>query len=266
MSVKSDAALSQVVKRFESGDLSPLLQVATIKRDPPVPFDGWSYRNRVLAYAQTDSTDLRGFRQWKTAGRWPRAGTAAFIWAPRHVPVKREAEDGKPAFQVAGFTPVVVFAATDTDGDEPLEQHFLIPPEPPPLMNLASDLGLDVKYVPNLPGVLGNTDGFRVHLNTKDAQVWFHELGHVLHRRLDPTDFDSSPNARKEAIADLTGTVLMELYGLGDRSGNCWRYISWFNPDPLKAIREALGIVERILTWIEGFAAQTIPDPELDTT
>ena len=252
MSKKSTAALNQVVKRFESGDLSPLFSVATIQRDPPLPFDGWSYKNRVLAYAQSDQTDLRGFRQWKAAGRYVRENTsAAFIWAPRHVPVKKTDTDEKPDYQLAGFSPIPVYAAKDTGGDKPLAESSPTMLQPPPLMDLARSMGVDVKYVPNVPGAFGNTDGKRVHLNTTDAQVWFHELGHVLHRRLDPTDFNASNKARKEAVADLTGTILMEIYNLGDRSGNCWRYISWFNKDPLTAIYAALTVVEKILVYLE---------------
>ena len=262
-SPKAQASLDRVVARFQSGDLSPLFSVATLKRDPPLPFDGWSYRNRVLAYAQSDQTDLRGYRQWQAVGRQVRKGsTAAFIWAPRHVPVKRNAEidtDGKVAYQVAGFSPISVFSAKDTDGDEPLPQPFLPTLEPPPLMDLATTLGLDVKYMPNIPGALGNTDGKRIHLGTADPHVFFHELAHCLHRRVDPDDFVASDKPRKEAVADFTAAVLMEVYGLRDQSGQTWNYISWFHKDPLKAIYAALGIVENILGLLDELVEQPNP-------
>ena len=50
--------------------------------------------------------------------------------------------------------------------------------------------------------------------------------------------------------AEFTAAVLMHLYGLGDRTGNCWRYIQNYAPDPLQAIVKALGTVEKVLALL----------------
>ena len=42
----------------------------------------------------------------------------------------------------------------------------------------------------------------------------------------------------------------MELYDLGDRSGNCWAYIRQYALDPLTAIMKALQTIEQVLTLI----------------
>jgi len=39
----------------------------------------------------------------------------------------------------------------------------------------------------------------------------------------------------------------MDLYELGDHSGNAWRYISQYADNPLVAITKALSTVEKVL-------------------
>ena len=43
----------------------------------------------------------------------------------------------------------------------------------------------------------------------------------------------------------------MHLYGLGDRTGNCWDYIQSYASDPLVAITKALADIEQVLAFIE---------------
>jgi hypothetical protein len=108
--------------------------------------------------------------------------------------------------------------------------------------------------VPNIPGALGDAslspDGTgRIHLNSKDTAVFFHELAHALHTHLDDGEREGNTETR-EAIAEFTACVLMESYGLGDRTGNTWQYIRHYHKDPLQAISAALGTVERILAFL----------------
>ena len=45
---------------------------------------------------------------------------------------------------------------------------------------------------------------------------------------------------------------MMHLYGLGDRTGNCWQYIQVYAPDPLQAIVKALSTAEKVLALLLG--------------
>jgi hypothetical protein len=47
--------------------------------------------------------------------------------------------------------------------------------------------------------------------------------------------------------AEFTACVLMEVYDLGDRSGNAWRYIQAYASNPIQAIARALDTVEKVL-------------------
>lgn len=243
LSPKAKASVDAVIARFQAGDLSPIVELAGIRRDPPVPFDAWSYRNRVLAYAQTDSTDLRGYKQWKEVERQVQKGTrGAYIFAPRVVKDKQTDEK-----RLAGWLTISVHPYHNTDG-EPLPESSTILNEPPLLYSVAEALNISTKVMPNIPGALGDTDGKRIHLDCEDDAVWFHELAHALHRHLDGGKVKGD-KAHRETVAEFTACVLMDLYG-ANRTGNAWRYISMFNTDPMKAIMDALGVVERILEYL----------------
>ena len=51
--------------------------------------------------------------------------------------------------------------------------------------------------------------------------------------------------------------VLMELYGLGDRTGNAWNYIKGYNEDPSRAIVQALSTVEKVIELLEEKATSS---------
>ena len=39
----------------------------------------------------------------------------------------------------------------------------------------------------------------------------------------------------------------MDLYDLGDHSGNAWKYIGMYAKNPLQAITRAIGTIEKVL-------------------
>ncbi|MFC2029821.1 hypothetical protein ACFLWA_03725 [Chloroflexota bacterium] len=245
---KAEMSMEKVISKFQQGDLSPLIQVAGLKRDPPVPFDRWSYRNRVIAYAQSDSTDLRGSKQWRDAGRSWAGARASFILGP--LPVKKEDPDTgeKKYIHIGRYASIPVFPVEMTKG-EPLPESQYTPVQLPPLWDVAEKLNVDVEYMPNLPGRLGDFAPGRVHLDSHDPYVWFHELGHAAHTHIDNGRREGD-TAYRETVADLVGCILSEFYGVRDNTGNTWAYIAAFNDDPMKAITEALETVTRILEFL----------------
>ena len=251
LSEKAQAALAQVVDQFKMGDLSPLVRIVRLeRRGEPLPFDRWSLSDRILAYMQTGSTDLRGFQQWQAAGRRVRRGTrAAYILAPCTAKVKDE-ETGEVVRVLQGFRAVAVFAVEATAGD-PLPAQDFTPRELPPLIGVARRLGVAVEWQV-LPGDrLGSctTDGTQVQLGTQDPAVFFHELAHAAHSRIDGV-LKAGQTAEQETVAEFTAAVLMHLYGLGDRTGNAWQYIESYHKEPLVAIQRALCTVEKVLALL----------------
>lgn len=250
LSAKAQRALDKVVDQFKTGDLSPVVEIARLHRSEPVPFDLWSFSNRIMAYIQTGSTDLRGYRQWQKAGRHVTKGAhAAFILAPRIK--KQENDDGEEEPRLIGFLAVPVFPYHATDG-EPLPETDFTPRKFPPLADVAQALGISTTWRPLPPDRLGdcNLAGTRINIGAHDPAPFFHELAHAIHARLDG-GLKKNRETQNETVADFTACVLMQLYDLGDRTGNTWDYISHYHKDPLVAIQKALAKVEQVLQFLE---------------
>ena len=251
LSDKAQEALDQVVERFRSGDLSPVVEIARIQRQgDPIPSEQWSLSNRILAYIQTGSLDCRGFKQWQKARRQVRKGEhAAYILAPCLVPVENK-DTGEKRQILKGFRSVAVFADHQTEGEE-LPVADYAPAEMPPLEDVARRMCIHVKYLPLPEDRLGacTVDGARIKLGSHDPSVFFHELAHAAHARLEGK-LAGGQHAGQETVAEFTAAVLAHLYGLGDRTGNCWKYIQLYASDPLQAIVKALSTVERVLALL----------------
>ena len=84
-------------------------------------------------------------------------------------------------------------------------------------------------------------------------------LAHAAHAKLEGK-LQGGQDAGQETVAEFTAAVLMHLYGLGDRTGNCWKYIQYYASDPLQAIVKAreldLVLIENVgnLVCPTGFA------------
>lgn len=258
LSEKARAAMQKVVAKMEAGDLSPVVHVAAYERKgEPVPWDNWSLGNRMMTFVESGgSTDLRGFKQWKKVGRWPKPASKrqhdAWILVPlRHKVTNKET--GEEEYRLYNFGSSPVFAYDDTEG-EPLEEHSYGPKEPPPLLDVAERLGVEVTwdYAVVARGALGSVtpEGDKITLGSDDLEPWFHELAHAAlaktNGRLKPGQHED-----QEAAAELAAAVIMEMYGV-DRTGNAWRYISTYAKDPLSAIAKALADVEVVLSVVFG--------------
>jgi len=261
LSPKARAALDRVVARFQTGDLGPLVEVAGLRLGGDAPATRWSLSNRLLAYLQTGSLDCRGYRQWQQVGRQVRKGSrAAYILAPRTRKVE-DKETGQEEMVMCGFLGVPVFPYEDTEGDECATVAYE-PAAPPPLLDIAQALGVDVSWAP-LAGALGScaADGRDLVVGSHDPGPWFHELAHAVHARLDGR-LKPGQHADQEAVAEFTAAVLMEMYGYGDRSGNAWAYIAGYHPEPLVAITRAIGTVEQVLVVLDEAArVEASPEP-----
>ena len=252
LSAKARASLAKVVKQFQAGDLSPVIRIARIKPagTDDSPFNKWSLSNKIMAYIQTGDLDVRGFNQWKEVGRHVRGNEkAAFILRP----IKKSVEDretGEKRMVIVNFTGQAVFGISQTDGEDVPEVDYK-PAELPPLIDVADRLGINVKYRPLPPDRLGACDikGQNIDLGTTDVKTFFHELAHAAHARIDGK-LKGGQVTEQETVAEFTATVLMHLYGLGDRTGNSWEYIKMYADDPLDAITGALKKVEGVLQFL----------------
>ena len=250
-SKRAEESMRKVLQQFKSGDLSPITRVARIQLSEDAPSSKWSLANRVLAYVQSGELDCRGFRQWEQVGRLVKKGERA-VHILRPVMVRKRKEDSEELeekYACIGFSTVPVFAASTTEGSCQLAVY--IPVKYPPLYEVDQKLGVSVEYVPVSIDKLVDCkiDGSKIRLGSTDPRIFFHELSHAIHAKIDG-ELKPGQQQTQETVAELTAAVLMDLYGFEDTTGNAWNYIKSYSEEPLLAITKALGTVEKVLQVI----------------
>lgn len=252
LTAKQQKAMDKIIARFENGDLSTVVKKSLITVDKSSPAHNRSLNNRILSIAQADTIDLRTYKQWQAVGRQVRKGEMSnIIYVPRMI--KAQDEDGNEQYRCVGFSLLSVFSPHQTDEIEGFEGEKYQPVETtpeqlPPLYDISQKMGISVKWVEGeaLPGAYGSmtTNGRNMTLATQDVQTFFHELAHSIHSQIE--ELKGGQDTYQETIAEFTACVLMDVYGLGDRTGNAWKYIKMYTPDPVKAVKEALGTIEKV--------------------
>lgn len=252
LSKKAKAAVDRMIQKFQSGDLSPIIKIATFNLPKDAPARSWTFSNKVLAFAQTGSIDCRGYRQWQAVDRQVAKGSVAgYIFSPRMKKIVDK--NGDEEQHLIGFNQIPVFGANDTEGDGPVAEYA--PKQLPPLTNIAHAFNILVEYTPMIDRRGDcSMNGQNIRLGADSPKTWFHELSHALHAKLDGGlngGQDKKFYADQETVAEFTACVLMDIYGYGDYSGNAWDYIGGYHSDPLKAIMKASVKVGEILALIE---------------
>jgi len=265
LSQKAKIALRQVIAKFQSGDISPVIKIAMIHRDPRdnMPSSRWSFNNQILALSQGGEIDCRTYLQWKSVGR-------TVIHKPRHVYILRplmgtvttnieDSDEGTEVkYYLRGYKDLLVYPISSTRG-KALPTFTYTPRQLPELSFLAKQMGIAVKYAPGGSKYIGmytsstsptlSTKNERIDLHSQDPQVFWHELGHALHARVSG-GLSRFSESHKEVVAELFAGIIAQMYGR-DISGNVWQYISRYSNDPLMAISQAMSDIEQMLLLID---------------
>jgi antirestriction protein ArdC len=235
---KAKECLQRIVDLFKAGNIPKALAVATIPPQADIPSAKWSISNRVLQFL-ADTSDARGFRQWEKAGRKVKKGSKAFCILGPNTRVIKETDDGGQEAEktiVTGFHAIPVFRAEDTDG-EPLPYE---PATPPPLADVAEQFGLSISYQTFASKYYGYyQDGSkRIVLATHSAQVFFHELAHAAHHRIE-NDLKGGQVPSHEIIAELTAATLSQMYCPEANLGFSYEYVKGYAEKSKKSIERA---------------------------
>ena len=237
-SQKAKASLNRIVELFKSGNIPKALAVATIPPQSDIPSAQWSLSNRILQFL-ADTSDARGFKQWKQAGRKVKKGAKAFhILGPKARTITDTDDDGveKEKVIVTGFFAIPVFRAEDTDG-EPLLYE---PVTPPPLADVAERFGLSVSYQTFASQYYGYYKGQskRIVLASHNAQVFFHELAHAAHERIEG-QLTGGQVPSQEIIAELTAATLAQMYCPQANLGFSYKYVKGYAEKSKKTLERA---------------------------
>lgn len=240
----------RLVAMAESGDLKGAIANTILARrasDAAAPCDTWSFGNRLLA-ALAGTEDARGYRQWEAAGRHVRKGAKAFyILAPRMV--TRTETDEKTGEEtkvqvVGGFLAVPVFRFEDTEGEDLVRPDYR-PAEAPPLEEVAKAWGIEIQYGPSTHGEYAfhrGGPGAReiIHLSSHDPEVYYHELAHAAHARLEDGNLKGGQHTNQEVVAEFSAAVLAEITG-----------VTATNPQShLEYMRGYAGDTDKLVRWM----------------
>ena len=237
-SKKAKDCLQRIVDLFKAGNIPKALAVATILPQTDIPSAKWSMGNRVLQFL-SDTSDARGFRQWQKAGRNVKKGAKAFcILGPNTKAIKKTDDKGEKIEKVivTGFHAIPVFRAEDTDG-EPLPYE---PANPPPLADVAERFGLSVSYQTFASRYYGyyQGDSKRIVLASHEPKVFFHELAHAAHERVEG-DLKGGQVPSQEVIAELTAATLAQMYCPQANLGFSYEYVKSYAEKSKKTIERA---------------------------
>lgn len=251
MSEKVRAVLGSIVERFRTGDIPQAIAYSMFPI-PNIPAMNWSLLNRtVMFFAGTQ--DARGYRQWQEVGRQVKKGAKSFrILAPYLK--KRENDKGEEVMFLTGFLAVAVFRAEDTEG-EALDYEQLELPDLP-LIEVARDWGISVKTIPGNYRYYGYFSSGRreIALATKEECVFFHELAHASHEKLQGT-LKPGQDWKQEIIAELSAAALSLIVGKTPKHlGTNYRYIAKYAEKArlsvIQACTQVIADVEKVLSLI----------------
>lgn len=245
-------AVKRLIRMFDSGDMPRAVAQTVINRQAgDLPSSQWSLGNQLLML-MADTTDARGFNQWKEVGRFVKKGAQAiYILAPVTRKVPAEEEDGNEKVVPVGFTTVPVFRYEDTDGTE-LKRPDYNPPALPPLYEVAQVYGVKVAYGPSTQRLYGyyHISSNSIMLCSHDVSVFFHELAHAVHNRVRP--LKGGQDAAQEIVAETCAAVLCLLYGYEGYVYSASQYIAAYagSQNPARAVLQVIADVEKVLNLI----------------
>lgn len=248
-------ALESIVNSFKTGEISEAVALA-VNPTFAIPLNNWSMSNRLITIFN-GTQDARTFKQWKEAGRHIKKGSKCFyILAPLIKVIKEKDEQGEDKDKpiVTGFKKLPVFKVEDTNGKS-LNYESLKVPDTLPLLDVAEKWGINVKAVAgNYPSYGSfNPQDLEITLASPEEAVFFHELAHSAHNRIEK--LKGGQDWKQEIVAELSAAVLCRLVGkkienLGQHFQYIERYAKEAGKDTTKACLEVLNETEKVLKLI----------------
>lgn len=254
-----EEAVNTLMSMFENQDFPSKVAFSIIHKssvEPKKPSDSWSITNRLIM-AMAGTEDARTYKQWSDVDRYVKRGAKAFhIFAP--IISKEVVEESLPTLpktkeKIVGFKAVPVFSIESTGGKE-IKTIDYTPTKVPPFLDVATKLGIEIKWKPACKSVLGWYSPLdnSITLCSQDYFVYFHELAHAVEATF--TDTTSDYN-RSEVIAETTATVLSEMMGISGYQHQAYHYIKKYCGDTtqkgvMHKISSVLNTVEKIINII----------------
>ncbi len=252
MNDKVKQVLNVILDKFKSGDIPEAVAYA-IYPIPEIPSAKWSLTNRTLMFL-SGTMDGRGYKQWQQVDRYVKKSSKAFfILVPFFKKV--EGEQGGKKDLLVGFGCRPVFRVEDTDGKSVEYENMELPDLP--LLVRAEEWGINVRAIPGNYRYFGyySLDRKEIHLATSEEIVFFHELSHVAHEKVNGS-LKRGQDPIQEIVAELSAAALCKLVGKqgNGRFGNSYRYIEKYSEkikmSPYNACLKVMSETEKVLNLI----------------
>ncbi|MCP4991290.1 MAG: hypothetical protein GY928_36145 [Colwellia sp.] len=268
-SPKVQAAMQKVLKQFETGDLSPLIQAVSFSVDKSWTSATWSSRNKMLAFLTTgaETMYIATYNQLKNKGHQvQKSQVAGYIYQPCSKKVKKEVDgQEKEVWVSSGFYKhKAVFGLHNTDCKE-LPNHD--PAKFSSLDRIAKNMNVGVSYQPLPSRFLGLyfKSGDKISVGTENKLVLAHEIAHAAHERVlnkEGLTLSELEKTQKEIVAETAAVIMMKLFENEDYTGNCWNYIKHYAPkDPMKAVEGVLGDISKVLDLVFKYSKLEQAEP-----
>lgn len=255
MKTNFENSVQVLFEMFKKGDFPEQFALTLIKSKNEKPSNKWSLLNRLIMHVIGGTNDARTYMQWKKVERSVVRGAKAFnIFAPI-IKKKNEEEDDDDEIIVVGYKTVPVFAVEKTVG-KPLEEDKEVEvKEKPPFLDVAEKMGIKVKWKPVHTNAYGyySIKNDSITLCSQDYIVYFHELAHAVHSRIEE-DWKKD-NGRCEIVAEFTAVVLAEMLGVKGYEFQAYEYIQMYTDGKdakavIKAVNDVLNTVAKIVDKI----------------
>lgn len=292
----ADQVIQNQIKIFSDPNFDFTKAISQIVgiRDPndDRPCWGFSFRNRILMVNQ-NSFDSRNSNAWKLVGRAPKNWKQTVrILKPnmayccskdkglmtydkskklykcricnmeiRGMPLALKEKKCFSFVKGYGVQPLFDVNNTyDICGKGKLKEYE--PTKKPKLYALIKELGIDLKYQTDPSGgSYGHVNGSnnKMVLGTEDPVTFYHELVHKLDQKLNlDGKLKGGQDPKQEIVAELTASILSEIYEGQDHIGFSFKYIAGYAKKQKitvdKAINQILPRVEKILNYCFEYA------------
>lgn len=254
MKINFEDSVKVLLDMFKKGDFPEQLALTLIKNKSEKPSNKWSLLNRLIMHFIGGTNDARTYMQWKKVERNVVKGAKAFnIFAP--IIKKKNEEDDDDDIIVVGYKTVPVFAVEKTVG-KPLEEDKEVEvKEKPPFLDVAEKMDIEVKWKPVHTNAYGyySIKNDSITLCSQDYVVYFHELAHAVHSRIEENW--NKDGDRCEIVAEFTAVVLAEMLGVKGYEFQAYEYIQEYADGKeakavLKAVNDVLNTVAKIVDKI----------------
>jgi len=254
--MKTRQILDNLVEQFKTGNIPEAISISSFPI-PDIPMKKWSIRNRIIV-AINNTSDARGFQQWKKEGRSVKKGSKAiYILSPCKYSKKDSSEDSNADDAGIYFKPTPVFKVEDTEGEDLEYMKEITVKEDLPFKSIAESLGVSVRTVPGNLQWRGyySTRNREIVLATPHEKTFFHELAHAVDNKIN-SPLKNGQDPLQEVTAELAAQTLCNVIDkrMEDTRGNTYEYIERYAKEAKKSVAsiciEVVDKVDKIVQYI----------------